>query len=61
MPQEILVVVSKTKDYVRAKRGLNTSDGVMELLSDHLRKILDEASNRAIQDGRKTLMERDFK
>ena len=58
---DILVVVSKTKDYVRATNGLSTSDGVMELLSDRLRKILDEASKRAIQDGRKTLMERDFR
>jgi hypothetical protein len=60
VPREILVVVSKTKDYVRTKTGLNTSDGVMELLSDRLRGILDEASKRAVQDGRKTLMERDF-
>lgn len=60
-PREILVVVSKTKDYVRIKNGLNTSDGVMELLSDRLRAILDEASKRAAQDGRKTLMERDFR
>ena len=61
VPHDILVVVSKTKDYVRAKNGLNTSEGVMELLSDRLRAILDEASKRAAQDGRKTLMERDFR
>ncbi|MBI3542285.1 MAG: hypothetical protein HY075_03285 [Deltaproteobacteria bacterium] len=59
--RDILIVVSKTKDYVRAKSGLNTSDGVMEVLSDKLRAILDEAIRRAIQDERKTLLDRDLK
>lgn len=61
IPHDILVVVSKTKDYVRAKHSLNTSQDVMEVLSDRLRAILDEASKRALQDGRKTLMDRDFR
>ena len=61
VPREVLVVVSKTKEYVRAKHSLNTSDEVMDLLSEHLRTILDEASKRAMQDDRKTLMERDFR
>jgi len=59
--RDILVVVSKTKDYVRAKAGLNTSENVMEVLSDKIRAILDDGIRRAIQDGRKTLMDRDFK
>ncbi len=61
IPHDILVVVSKTKDYVRAKHSLNTSQEVMEVLSDRLRSILDDASKRALQDGRKTLMDRDFR
>ena len=59
--REILVVVSKTKDYVRNKHQLNTAEEVMEVLSDKIRSLLDEASKKAIQDGRKTLMERDFR
>lgn len=58
---EILVVVSKTKDYVRAKAGLNTSDAVMAALSDKIRSLLDDAIRRAMQDERKTLLDRDIK
>lgn len=59
--REILVVVSKTKDYVRSKAGINTSDTVMEALSDKIRSILDEAIRRALQDERKTLLDRDLR
>lgn len=59
--RDILVVVSKTKDYVRAKSGFNTSDAVMEALSDKIRLILDDAIRRAAQDERKTVMDRDLK
>ena len=59
--REILVVVSKTKEYVRARAGINTSDAVMEALSDRIRAILDEAIRRAIQDERKTLLDRDLR
>jgi hypothetical protein len=58
---DILVVVSKTKDYVRAKSGFNTSDAVMEALSDKIRAILDDAIRRASQDERKTVMDRDIR
>ncbi len=61
VPRETLVVVSKTKDYVRARSGMNTSDGVMDVLSDRIRRLLDEAIRQAGQDGRKTVMDRDFK
>jgi histone H3/H4 len=39
---------------------MNTSDAVMELLSDKLRALLDEAIRTAQRDGRRTVMERDF-
>ena len=58
--QDILVVVSRFKAYVKARHGMNTSDGVFELVSDALRRIADEASDHARLDGRKTLLERDF-
>jgi len=60
IPNDILVVASKLKAYVRARSGMNTSDGVMEALSDIMRELCDAAVQRAAEDGRKTLMARDF-
>ncbi|HYC56396.1 MAG TPA: hypothetical protein VEL28_15795 [Candidatus Binatia bacterium] len=57
---EILVVASKVKAYVRARSGMNTSDAVMEKLSDMLRDICDKAIDHARFAGRKTVMDRDF-
>ena len=57
---EILVVVSKLKAYVRERSGMNTSDSVSELLSDRLRRMCDQAIQRAQRDGRRTVMDRDF-
>jgi hypothetical protein len=59
-PKEVLVVASRMKDYVRQRYGMNTSDAVMEVLSDQLRKLCDRAVSHARDDGRKTLMDRDF-
>ncbi len=58
--REVLVVVSKLKSYVRERSGMNTSDGVIELLSDRLRALCNEAIRTAQRDGRRTVMERDF-
>lgn len=60
LPQEVLVVVSKVKAWIRARSGMNTSDGVMPVLSDHLRRVCDEAVRRAARDGRKTVLDRDL-
>ena len=57
---EILVVVSKLKSYIRERSDMNTSADVMEVLSDLLRRQCDEAIRRARSDGRKTVMGRDF-
>lgn len=57
---EVLVVVSKLKGYIKAKADMNTSGDVMDALSDHLRNICDDAILRARNDGRKTVMARDF-
>lgn len=57
---DILVVASKLKGYVRAKSGMSTSADTMEVLSDKLRLMCDQAIIRAQQAGRKTLMGRDF-
>jgi hypothetical protein len=57
---DVLIVVSKLKKYVRDRSGMNTSDGVMAILSDHLRELCREAIRQAGQDGRRTLLDRDF-
>jgi histone H3/H4 len=57
---EILIVVSKLKNYVRDKSGFNTAGNVAPKLSELLRHMCDEAIQRARDDGRKTLMDRDF-
>jgi hypothetical protein len=57
---EVLVVVSKLKAYVRERSGMSTSDAVMDLLSDRLRRLCDDAIRSAQRDGRRTVMERDF-
>lgn len=58
---EILVVVSKLKKYISDRSGMNTSQSVMSLLSDRLRKLCDQAIQEAQREGRKTVMDRDFK
>ena len=60
LEQEILVVVSKLKSYVRSRSEMNTSDSVMEVLSRKLRRLCDRAIDNARADGRKTVMDRDF-
>lgn len=58
---EVLVVVSKLKAYVKAKSGgLSTSADVMPRLSDIIRSACDDAIVRARNSGRKTVMARDF-
>jgi hypothetical protein len=56
---EILVVASKVKAYVRARSGLRTSDGVMEALSEKVREICDDAIRVAQKNERKTVLDRD--
>ena len=59
-PDEVLIVASRLKDYVRGRAGMNTSDRVLEPLSEIVRAVCDEAIRNAEQDGRKTLLERDI-
>jgi histone H3/H4 len=57
---DVLVVVSKLKAYIKAKSGMNTSDGVISVISDQVRQLCDQAAANAQRDGRKTVMDRDF-
>lgn len=60
IPREVLVVASRMKDYIQARADMNTSASVMDVLSDHLRRIADLAIEHARTDGRKTVMDRDL-
>jgi hypothetical protein len=56
---DVLVVVSKVKKYIRDRGGINTSDAVAEALGAHVRKVCDDAIRNAVRDGRKTVLDRD--
>ena len=56
---DILIVVSKVKKYIRDRSGMNTSDAVAEALGAHVRKVCDDAIRNAGRDGRKTVLDRD--
>ncbi len=57
---EVLVVASKLKGYIKDKSGMKTSAGVLQVLSDRIRTLCDEAIATAESDGRKTVLDRDF-
>jgi hypothetical protein len=56
---DVLVVVSKVKKYIRDRGGMNTSDAVADALGAHVRKVCDDAIRNAARDGRKTVLDRD--
>ncbi len=58
--KDVLIVVSKLKKYIKDRSGFNTSDNVMDLLSEHLRAICDDAIRSAARDERKTVLDRDI-
>ncbi len=60
MDTEILIVASKLKQYVKDKHDLSTSANVMDALSREVRRLTDRAAEKAMAEGRKTLMDRDF-
>lgn len=59
--QEVLIVASRLKDYIKAQADMNTSADVLEVLSDHVRLLALEAIEAAREDGRKTVKARDFR
>ena len=60
LESEVLVVISKLKNYVRGRSGFNTSDRVAAPLSDAVRSLCDRAIEKARAEGRRTVLERDF-
>lgn len=57
---EILIVASKLKKYIKQRSGLRTSDGVMYELSELVRMACDEAIQRAREEERTTVLDRDI-
>ena len=60
MEKEVLIVVSKVKNYIKESSDLKCSNDVLEALSDNIRTLIDEAVVIAKADHRKTLKGRDF-
>lgn len=60
LPRETLIIASRLKEYIQAKADYNTSASVMDVLSDYVRVLCDQAIDNARSDGRKTVMDRDF-
>ena len=58
--KEVLIVASKLKLYVKERADMNTSASVMDVLSDIVRALADQAIDNARKDGRKTILDRDF-
>lgn len=57
---EVLVVASKIKNYIRGKSEMNVSAAVFDVLSDRIRELCDRAIENAQRDGRKTVKDRDI-
>lgn len=57
--REILVVISKVKEYVK-KKEMQTSETAVEALSEAVYELLDKAVLRAKENGRQTIKDRDI-
>ena len=57
--REVLIVVSKMKKYIKERSGMNCSDAVAEMLSEHVRALCDDSIRAAARDDRKTVLDRD--
>ena len=57
--KDVLIVVSKLKKYIKDRSGMNCSDSVADMLSEHVRALCDDAIRMAARDERKTVLDRD--
>ena len=58
--EEVLVVASKVKKYIKEKSGFSTSSQCMEQLTVRVEKICHKAIENAQKAKRKTVMDKDF-
>ena len=56
---EVLVVVSKVKEYLKEK-GVQTSETAIDALSGEVKQLLDKAAKRAQSNNRQTVKDRDI-
>jgi len=59
-PREVLIVASRLKEYIRTRCGYNTSEGVLDPLSEIVRRVADRAIKSAQREGRRTVLDRDI-
>ncbi len=57
---DILVVTSKVKKYIKEKGDCNTSAETIDVLSKAVQRLCEKGIEHAKQDGRKTVMARDI-
>lgn len=57
--RDMLIVISKLKKYIKDRSGMNCSDAVADVISDHVRVICDDSIRAAARDERKTVLDRD--
>ena len=60
MSNEVLVVASKVKAYIKSAAGFNTSAGSIDALSNKVKEVCDAAIEAACKDRRKTVKDRDI-
>ncbi len=58
--QDVLVVASKVKKFIKEKGGCNTSAETLDVLSNAVRALCQRGIDSAKADGRKTVMARDI-
>ena len=57
---EVLVIASKVKKYIKTNGGLNSSGSIFDVLTKKVEELCDAAIENAKNDGRKTVMDKDF-
>ncbi|MSQ01133.1 MAG: hypothetical protein EXR71_04450 [Myxococcales bacterium] len=60
-PDEVLIIASRLKEFVKDRADFNTAGDVMDALSELVRDATVEAIANARLEGRRTIMARDFR
>ena len=60
-PDEVLIIASRLKDYIRDQSEFNCSADVMDELSAIVRDLTRDAIRQARAEGRRTVMGRDYR
>lgn len=60
MSEEILVVTSKVKKFIKEKGEMNTSAETVDMLTKAVERLCAKGIESAKADGRKTVMARDI-